>query len=281
MSETAWLQNKLNRTILTNQDRYGMIRMVYGNGTVFVKWANGLQFTVGLRRLQHVPLADYFAALSTPADSPISTSVSLRETVLLAQQNDPTLCDLQMMNDLDSVRLTNVLDEWRIPSKAHVFVRDELVYFLTDPDQVDSALLCIPPELRQEYLKLAHDSVVLAGHRSASTSFDSLKVSVYWPFMESDMVAFRVITGYGSGCYKIEMVAAKGQYRIASAMQLTQYHSTHDHFLPGIVPGPNVDLHISHPISSEPVDSSLAPPSLMHLYCSFVEYQGVLCCSAV
>ena len=69
-----------------------------------------------------------------------------------------------MIAYLDPARLTSVLDDWRIPSKKHVLIRDDLVYFLPDPDHVDSALLCIPPELRQQYLKLAHDSVVLAGH---------------------------------------------------------------------------------------------------------------------
>jgi transposase InsO family protein len=187
LSEEAWLRSKLKREVLTNADRFGIIEMVYQNGSVYVRWANGQKFSVGLKRLQHVPLPDYLAALALPVDCLVSPTVPLVEMVVLSQSGDPMLKELLVLATLPLSRQKMVLDFWAIPSSSHVLVRDGLVFYISDPDQIDSARLCIPADLRQMYLKLAHDSVLIGGHRSALLSLASLTPVVYWPFMRSDM----------------------------------------------------------------------------------------------
>jgi hypothetical protein len=43
---------------------------------------------------------------------------------------------------------------------------------------------------------------------------------------------YRILQRYGAGCYKLEMVGNKGQFRIANASQLARYTGKIDHFLP-------------------------------------------------
>ena len=188
LSQEPWLRRITRKTLLTNADRYGIIRSVYKNKTVRVEFGSGACLSVSLNKLQQIPLADYFAALSTEPDAGVTEKFSLAESLLEAQQADPEVADFGRWSTLDTTRKEFLSKLWEVGYNGTTVVPDPISKLWYRMTATGGRTLLVPAPLRASYMRLAHAALVLGAHRSSDATREALQPWVYWPGMRQDII---------------------------------------------------------------------------------------------
>ena len=91
-----WLRRRLSRSVLTNADRFGVIKAVHKTKQVGIHFGSGALITLPVAKIQAIPLPDYTAALAINTETAGSTIAQpLSATLLDSQCADSELADLR------------------------------------------------------------------------------------------------------------------------------------------------------------------------------------------
>jgi len=125
-----------------------------------------------------------FASYRPPAEAVEKTQeISIARFDLKKEQED----DPELKSIRDRVREGKAKGA---EAKRHILVNDVL-YFLSYPDDRPATRLYVPQQLKQPLLKQYHDG---NGHMGTDKTYDTMGVKYYWPGMYQD------IYGYIQGC---------------------------------------------------------------------------------
>ena len=95
--------------------------------------------------------------------------------------------------DAEILELKTILKHWE-PSptvKRKYIIENDVLYYLSDPDDNPTMRLFVPQHLREMVLKQYHDD---NGHMGVQKTFDSIRQKYYWPNL------FRELYEYVSAC---------------------------------------------------------------------------------
>ena len=186
-----FFKKKFQTNNLTPRQRYAVVKSVYSNKQLRIQFASGDILTTAPKRLQHVPFADYAAAIAadhaiTGGSSTIVPAVNLLQDMKKHQQADRDLRSLYDMKSTPATRLRIVLRNWNL-SGAQIETKDGLLYMI---DKKEQHRLLVPTHLRITYLQLCHNAVLEGGHRNDTATLELLNRLVYWPKMPQQVKEF-------------------------------------------------------------------------------------------
>ena len=172
---------------LTIRHRYGyIVKVLPHSKQVRIHFAHGSELTIPWTRVQHIPFADYAAALSLHPEKIVTAQRSLPFLLSEAQKQDSELKTLFPDAAASEGLRKHVMKRWKL-TDAVISVNAAGLLCATVGEK---PLLLIPREQRQRYMSLAHNSICEGGHRAAGATKNIITNLAYWPGLVSDVVKF-------------------------------------------------------------------------------------------
>ena len=172
---------------LITRHRYGYIVKVFPKSRqVRIHFAEGSEMNVVWARLQHIPFADYAAALSLHPKVIVDAQSSLPFLLREAQKLDKDLSQLLSGSSSSAKCRDHILKRWKLSEDQLSLDSSGLLRAKIG----EASLLLIPRAHRPRYMSLAHNTIVEGGHRAAAATKEVLAKIAYWPGLSTDVANF-------------------------------------------------------------------------------------------